>query len=240
MRSCCQSLSLAAFVLSLAGCNQVEFNFVVVGDPNAVKAFAALDDKHKCVLLVADSPFPQKVNYEIAESVRCRVQVELADGRIKSAEPIWLVSTFGGVDRHFFKLTATYNVDTDTLTTELVDVTPPKASASAKQPVSASKQTVSASKQTANQALQVLVHFLQVNIQSPDDILPVFEEMDADGSGGLSLAEVKAAVAQSPEPVKGKYVKKGFRHLEETYGDGDGELQLEELVDAYLAFTASP
>lgn len=229
MQSVCQRMCQWVFLIVLAssgvGCSKPLFKFNVVGDPSAIQGFMVFDTDADCFIVSSVGPYTDTQEYRFAVDFHCVVKVVRADGSTQESQSFLMKHGTDPV------VTVTYDVATDTLT---VNAPPPAAARGARQgPVTASKQGV-------NQALQVLIHFLQVNVQSPEDIEPFFEQVDADGSGGLSLKEVKAAAKTGPEKVKGKFIKQGVVYLDDTYGDGDGELQLEELVAAYLDLAVAP
>lgn len=93
---------------------------------------------------------------------------------------------------------------------------------------------VGAEKQTVGQAINILVQFIQANVQNEADIMALFNEIDTNQDGSIDLHELKAANKANSLGIKGKNVKKGILMLDDQYGDGDGALQLQEIIDAYV------
>lgn len=98
----------------------------------------------------------------------------------------------------------------------------------------AASQVRGTAKQTPAEAAQIIVQYIEDHVHSEADVSDLFGQLDLDGDGSLSLAEVKKANKAQHLGIKGKTVKQAVAALDDHYGDGDGSLQLEELIAAYI------
>lgn len=220
-----QSVAILGLLLASTGC-AYEINYTVKNNPEGgLVTFEIFDETDPNNEVPTHTDYVTDTGYHREEidrpSVPYRVCVFLGDDFVVEEE-------FEG------EAGATYDIQYDVGKNQVSVTRVKQGGSAANSTAGAAAKVGAAAKQTPAEAVQIFVQYIEAHVQSEADVMDLFGQLDTSGDGSLSIAEVKAANKANGLGIKGKNVKQGVTLLDGQYGDGDGELQIEELIAAYV------